>query len=557
MDMPERRKLSRGLYLLLLCLAPFLLSNPLFAQKALSSQYLKVPSSAPTGSWKNFSLDRLKLFINDIFLTAQEVNPEMRAEGLRQLGGVIETLDSNRALWVLNQAFYAAQAISLTDQVGMRSRLQSQIITQESRLDLAQAVNHALSMSTPDTAPDSESTAADEKLRVMADLARLIPADDTEGLFQKIAPALVREDSHFDQTHALVHIFQKGFPDRAQYLFTEALLQFNVRPPDELLLRVFSSLTSSVAANNPALVQTAIEVLLKKADALDAKQQSEDSPVLGIQPSAKDTWGPLHLLIVGQFLPLMQRMNPSLSSEWQAAFKDRRNIQRWNRTNSQWNARVDIQPSSPRDRTADSPRPGMNEPTRRPNVRAPGSVTPGASIQRRPDPALIKPGQSSEDEESPIISFQPPPPFSLTLTTSIAKAQTSARLDASEFSRQLQPVLRQVYSEGDPRIQAAAFSQIALVFFQMGDSALGQKYLQESLARAQQGDASLLQNAYSPRAFFSLYSASSNSVTRVAPLFPQEVIQSLGNIMDAQLRFRAMIDTVRVLGIVRSSTTLR
>ncbi|MGB7620895.1 MAG: hypothetical protein WBN92_00960 [Terriglobia bacterium] len=81
----------------------------------------------------------------------------------------------------------------------------------------------------------------------------------------------------------------------------------------------------------------------------------------------------------------------------------------------------------------------------------------------------------------------------------------------------------------------------------MGEAGQARKYLNEGLAQSEQGDSRLLRNSTSPPVFFSMYSATSNALTKLTPLFPKEATEATQSISDTQLRLRVMIDLLRVL----------
>ena len=513
-------------------------------------------SNRPSAPGQVFTEADLKAFINTIFLTAQEVRPELRAAALRQLASVIVPVDAGRALWVYDQAFQAAEQISAPNKPALREAVEREIILEEAKHDLPQAIDHALSLQSEPPTPDGSRPGGNMKLALLAELARKIPEDDVDSLFQKTAPVLVREDTDFGQTLTLAGFFQKSHPERAQQLFSQAVAKFNNIPAEEPSLRSFAALTTTVGATNPNLAELGIEVLLKKADEIDSKTVREapgDPQAVG---STEGVYGPAHLLILSQFLPLMRKINPARGDDWAKALQDGRNqnnlkiasTRRVPQSNVSTGPRAPITPGS-----STSPRMGQLGPS-----------VPGAGSSA-PTPYARSGGSNApnEDPDQPVtleqwmrVGRQPPSAFSLTLTRDLVKAQTLSKNQPAEYSRRLEEILPRLQLESNPQAKAAALAQIALAYFQMGDTTEARKYLSESLIQSQQGDSPLLRNSTSPSLFFSMYSATSNVVTKLVPQFPEEAIEATKSISDSQLRLRVMVDAIRFLG-PHMSTSMR
>ena len=508
------------------------------------------PEDNSQGSWRSFTDNDLKAFINDIFSTAQEVRPGIQAAGLKQLASIMALLDSSRAVWVYDQAFEAAQLIPPGVNPGVRAQLEMEIIREESRLNLARAIDHVLILSPASADAAAETQLGNGRLALMALLARSIPPDDNDQLFQKLAPALAREDGQYEVTLSLVQFLQRDFPDRAQELFSEALSQFQLRPAQDTALRVFSSLTTTVADSSPALASTAIEVLLKKADELDQRSGADKAVML---PS-DDVYGPAHLKIMSLLYPVMQKIDSSKARDWFAALHDRRNQQALMNANAAPGIQTTVQSGSSLNALPGS-------------VKAPPPITPdriGAGIHTRLGPATENPGMMSREPGRPgdpnslnrppnpanplmveNLSRQPDSAFSQELSSRLSKAQETSRNNPAEFTRKVQDILPQIEGQRDVRAKAAALAQIALAFYQMNDPVQARQYLKESLSRSQQGDAPLLERSESPIDFFMIYCATSNVIQRLAPVFPKEAVQAIQTISDPQLRLRAMIDGIR------------
>lgn len=522
------------------------------AQTVASSTPPELPVFTSASSWKSFSDTHFRGFINDIFITAQQVRPELRAAGLRQLAAAMVDLDAARALWVYEQAFTAAQLIPVVDRIRIGERLEKEIILEEAKLDFAKAVEHALALQSEIESEGSETPPENEKLVLLADLIRRIPPDDNHGLFQKIVPALVREDEHFDQVLALTHDYQKNFPDRTQQFFSEALLQFQIRPADEILLRSFSTLTLSVATTNPALAEAAIDLLLKKADELDSKVDAEKSMTPGFESSTTGLLGRFHMLVLGQLFPVIQKINPTRASEWALALRDRRNLQNLNHAAAQLDFRARAQ--------TDTPSRGKTNPLSRSlktlQSPVPGDPSSGKNL-RVSSERLVTSQDQQPFQQILTLSKQPVSAFSLTLNTDLVQAQALSNNNPEEFSHRLNEILPRVEAEPDARAKASALVQVALAFFQMGDRTRAWKFTRESLARSQEGDASMFRMSNSPSVFFAMYCATSNVVAKLAPLFPREAIEAMRTISDAQLRLRVMIDSLRTLDVLSSNATPR
>jgi hypothetical protein len=501
----------------------------------------------PPNPGKDFSESDLKAFINSIFLTAQGVRPELRAAGLRQLASVIVHMDTTRALWVYEQAFRSAEQVSAPDKLGMRETLEREIILDEAKLDLSRAVAHALILQPEPPAPEAARSGEHVKLVLLADLARRIPAEDTEALFQKIAPVLVQEDVDFDQTLTIAEFFQKTLPDRSQQLFSQAVGRFNLLPAEEALISTFASLTRVVGISNPALVEMGVEVLLKKADEVDATMQTEksdDPEPLGPQ---EGVYGPTHLLILSQFLPLMQKSNPARAREWMETLQDKRNQDSLKHASTRRVFRADGSPDPHAVYTPGSSAPSHARPRRSSNSVAQGNSPTGSDLRRGTDRPAEDPDQPTTLEQMMNMGTQPPSAFSLGLNQDLIKAQTLSKNHPVDFSHRLEEILPRLQLESNPQSKSAALAQIALAYFQMGEAGQARKYLNEGLAQSEQGDSRLLRNSTSPPVFFSMYSATSNALTKLTPLFPKEATEATQSISDTQLRLRVMIDLLRVL----------
>lgn len=524
------------------------------AESAASSAFVETVAPSSPGTWQDFSDADLRAFINEIFLTTEQVRPELRAEGLRQLATFILPMDSPRALWVYDQAFNAAETIPITNQLGMRDVLERGIILDEAKIDLSRAVDHALALPERSLPDNSNPATPTGRMVLLVNLIRRVPAEDVEGLFQKIAPALVREDTHLAQTLDTVQFYLKDSPERAQQLFSGALMQFQSRPADELSLRSISMMTIAVSSGSPGLVEGAVEVLLKKADELDSKTDSERNQTTGLPSSSNAAYGRLHMLVLSQLLPVMQKINPARANEWTASLQDKRNLQSLSRASSPLTLRPDVNMDTP------------SQASTRGSAITPGSGRgPGASISRAPGgaPQFVGGRPSTEDPfQSPdqtnfqqmiAAGKQPASAFSPSLTSDLVKAQALSKNDPEDFSRRMQEILPRLQAEGDPRARAAALAQISLSYFQLRDPVRAREYLRQSLEQGQQGDSPLLGNSSSTALFFSMYSATSNAVGKLAPLFPQEAIKAIRTISDPQLRLRVMIDNIRSLNALYSA----
>jgi hypothetical protein len=521
------------------------------SQKPAKPKTSRANVELPAGTWKSFSNDQMKSFINEVFLTAQEVRPELCAVALRHLASVMVEFDVSRAVWVYDQAFKAAQLAPRTDKAAPEDHLERDIILEEATVDLSHAVDHALLLS-PDPSPDQpDASPENEKLNLLTDLIRRVPVEDSNDLFPKIAPALVREDDYFDQTTALAQQYQKSLPERARLLFSEALLEFQQRPADERLLQSFSSLTGIVAPNQPALAETGIDLLLKKADELDAKESAGSTSSTGLSNTSDNSLGRFHLQVLHQLYPAVQKINPAKAGDWLTLLRNQRSSQNLNpvapptfrspatTTERQGNRRTTV---SGNDSPAGS---------RQALGAAAGSGT-GTRFQRNASnqSAVNLDRNSSMDQIN--LSMQPASAFSATLVSDLTKAQTNAKNDPGEFTRLIKDILPRVGAESDPRAQANALAQVSLAYFQLGDTAKGKQFLKESLAHARDGDSLMLKTSVSPSMFFAMYSATSNALSKVAPLYPQESIDAIRSISDPQLRLRAMVDNMHSLNILSS-----
>ncbi len=526
--------------------------NPLVAaQKPLDSgKSAAVPSGNP-GSWQSYSEVDLKAFINNIFVTAQDVRPELRAEALRQVADLMTSLDTSRALWVFDQAFNASQMIPMGLQSAIRQQLESQIILDESHYDLARAVEHAMRIQPYTKDANSRESLFHSKLALLMNLARQVPAKDDSGLFQRLAPEIVREDAKFQETLGLISAFERSFPDRSQQVFSEAMSQFQIQPADKTSLRNFLIATSTISSISPALASSATETLLQKADELDAASEKSSS--------AK--YGPSHLMVISQLYPLMQKMDPLRASDWKSTLQD--STPSTNALNSS-SPTVNLQSNSltpdttstnsPAGRSSDSAAGPIRRRIESPPVRG------GASAANPPGGS--PPGMTKSDagptvpEPNEAMWSQPRSAFSTAISQDISKAQSASKNDPQAFSTRLQRILPQIRSEDDVRATAAAFAQISLAYYQMNDRQKGQEFLQESIHQAQEGDSALFRFSDSPTMFFNLYCATCNALARIAPQFPREAIEVLNKISDPQLRLRAMIESMRSLNTLYSVRSL-
>ena len=335
-----------------------------------SGQVVTHPGAGrPAAPRQEFSEADLKVFINAIFATAQGVRPELRAAGLRHLASVIVSMDSSRALWVYDQAFRSAEQLSAPDKRTLRESLERDIILDEAKLDLSRAVDHALTLQ-PEPATAATARSGEQmKLILLADLMRRVPADDRETLFQKIAPVLVQEDVDFDQTLTIAQFFQKDLPERTQQLYTQAVGKFDLLPADEALISTFASLTRVVGSTNPILAEMGVDVLLKKADEVDAKLEKERAGDPQYLPSQEGVFGPTHLLMLSQFLPLMQKTNPARAREWTETLQDKRNQENLKQSSTRRAFRAGTSADAPSPFTpgsaASTPHPSTTTPPRR------------------------------------------------------------------------------------------------------------------------------------------------------------------------------------------------
>ncbi len=509
--------------------------------KPFSKESPAIPAKNPVPDWKTFTDDDLKSFINEIFLTAQNVPPEIEAAGLRQLASVMVSMDSARALWVYDQAFQAAQMIPVSTRLEMSEPLAEEIVLDESRLDLGRAIDHALALQSLPQKKDSEQP-VDDKLTLLSTLARRIPQEDPDGLFQKIAPEIVREDEDYRQTLGLVQTFQRSNPERAQLLFSEALAQFGARSAEDAGFRSFSNLTLSIAATQPELVGSAVDLIMKKADQIDARTSQDESSNMGLPSSSSANLGRLHTQVISQFMTIMKKINPSKANDWESQLKEQQKAQQFGSM---------------------FPRPGISvTPGSGSIFNSPNSTAEAPGTARGSSPLVtggVGPGSRGVASAQPFgvmgsrpmfpVSAQPATAFSQALISKINDAQTASKNNSADFTHRVEALMPSIESEDDPRARAAAWAQVALAFFQMGDLDRGRQYLQESLRRSEQGDYVLMQNSGSPSVFFTMYSATSNAIAKIAPTFPHEAVEAMKSISDPQLRLRAMIDTVRALGI--------
>jgi hypothetical protein len=542
----------------------------------------KAPALSPE-ALPAFSDSSLKSFINDVFMTAQEVRPELRSAGLRSLAAQMTQMDVSRALWVYDQAFLAAQQVPLSSRQVMGDSPERKIILDESRLDLTQAINHTLSLQPPPPSDDPDLPPVNEKLILLSDLIRRIPPDETEGLFQKAASALVREDDSFMQTLAVAQISQKNAPGRSQQLFSEALSQFQVRPITEISFRSFIFLTQSLGNNNPALAETGIELLLKKADELDSQAGQQKGGISGMTSISGQSNGAHRLMVMNQLLPMMQKMNPSRANEWTALLRGKLGMQMADQPAPliSLNSTVDVTTGSslvnrgatgnqvgsgPTYAQGQTQGQGRNsDNSQRPQASSPNTVGVAGMLgsgqssnaqrpnMQRPQP----PPDAASMQEMMAMGRQPSTAFSQQLNTAVVKAQTAARNDPREFSHLLETILPEVREQADPRARAAALAQISLSYFQLGDGAKAREYLKESILCSQEGDSPLLKSSLSPTTFFVMYCATSNVISRLAPQFPKEAIEAIRTIADAQLRFRVMIDNLVLLNLLSAVSSFK
>ncbi|MBZ5535713.1 MAG: hypothetical protein LAO31_07150 [Acidobacteriia bacterium] len=497
----------------------------------------------------------LKAFINTIFLTAQEVRPELRAAGLRLLATVIGNMETARALWVYDQAFKATEQISAPNTLALRQALEREVILEEAKLDLKQAIDHALALQEELVTPEGTHAGENVKLVLLADLVRRITDDDADSLFQKIAPVLVREDNNFDQTLTIAEFFQKNHPERSQQLFNHAVAKFYNLPAAEASLDTFATLTRTVGATNPNLAEMGIDVLLRKADEIDSKLSPQKSGDPQPPGPSEGVYGPTHLLVLSQFLPLMRQINPGRGDDWIKALQDKRNQDGLKQASSGrvYRPNLGTEPRSPIN-TGSSTSPRTGQPNA-PGIERRGSPPPSYFDPRGgANTPGVNPDQPAALDQMMNLAAQPTSAFSLPLTQDLVKAQTLSKNQPVEYSHRLEGILPRLQLENNPQAKASALAQIALAYFQMGETVQARKYVSECLAQSLQGDSSLLRNSTTPALFFTMYSATSNAVTKLVPLFPREAIEAAKSIPDSQLRLRVMIDAIRSLSPLISTS---
>lgn len=456
-------------------------------------------------------------------------------------------MDSARALWVFDQAFRAALSIPESNTSANGPRLQHEIIMEEARLDRARAVDHALQMASPTPDDNSELNAprANEKLATLVELMRGLAPGDPEDLFQSLAPALVREDEYFDATANLIQQNQASFPLRAEALFSLAMGQFGSSLPKERSIQSFIAMTTFMANSSPSLAESAAGLIVKKADELDVVETSPQSATTGLSNNLASPVGSHHLAAINQLMPVMSKINPSRAADWSAQIQDRRNVSSLNQalnppSMTYLGPATQSGPSARRDRGARMPRGGDY------------SANPSAIRPRNWNPQDPN-AQPVMGDRSIFPASQPSSAFSVDLNRELNAAQTDSHNDSTDYSKRLQAILPKIQTEGDARAKAAAFAQIALTYFQLGARSEGEGYLRESIREGEEGDSLLVRASTIPTIFFVSYSATSNAISKIAPMYPQEAVAAVKWIGDVQLRFRVMIDSVRSLHAMQAT----